>query len=245
MTRPLIGLSCRFDPKEKSDYLEDDYARAVYHSGGDPVLIPRIEDRAYIQRIAQHLDGLLLPGSDTDVDPQRYGQSPGPHLGPIDVVRDTVDSTLLEIADARKTPVLAICYGVQILNVTLGGTLIQDIPSTIETEIRHRRENRQESIPTHPLILAQESSLLAALAAQKKVLVNSSHHQALDEIAPQLEVLAWAPDGIVEAVRLNDSSHFVLGVQWHPERDFEDQPFSQAIFRKFVEYAKIARSKKE
>lgn len=227
------------DSEKRKFYLHDGYARAVYQSGGDPLLIPLLDDPDYIRRIGSHLHGVVLPGSDTDVDPKRYLQEPNPRIGLVNPLRDAVDSTLLEVAFSKRMPVLAICYGVQILNVQLGGTLLQDIPSQIGTDIRHERDTESEPRPTHPIIFSEQPSILWELASSARPIVNSSHHQALDEVSQQLEILAWAPDGIVEAVRLKDPQHFVLGVQWHPERDFEDNEFSEAIFRKFLDYVKI------
>lgn len=238
--RPLIGMTCRMDTAKHTHYLDDAYARAVYRCGGDPFLIPLIDDTGYIRRVAHGLHGILLPGSDSDVDPRRYHQSPHESLGASNPLRDQADATLLDIGFSQSIPILAVCYGIQILNVQLGGTLIQDIPSFLDTELRHDSQTDSEPPPTHPIIRGKTAALLEELTQEKKPIVNSAHHQALDEVSPQLEILAWAPDGVVEAVQLKDADHFVLGVQWHPELTFEQDRFSRAIFQKFLEHAELA-----
>ncbi|MBI4444516.1 MAG: type 1 glutamine amidotransferase [Acidobacteria bacterium] len=234
--RPLIGMTCRRDPSKKRLYLQEAYSRAISELGGDPCLIPLIDDRGYLERIAARVSGILLPGSSTDVSPLLYGQSAHPALRTVDPLRDRVDLWLLDCAFKLRLPVLAICYGVQILNVHQGGSLIQDLPSMVDSPYWHDPPGDGDQPVTHPLLLGSDPGPFAAVSAEQPE-VNSSHHQALDEVASSLRILAWAPDGIVEAVQLQERDHFVLGVQWHPERDYQHNTLSRILFEQFVHFA--------
>ncbi|MGI8782314.1 MAG: gamma-glutamyl-gamma-aminobutyrate hydrolase family protein [Acidobacteriota bacterium] len=225
---PLIGIPCRHDPDKHTFYLHRAYSEAVREAGGTPLMIPLLTGSDYLRHVAGLFDGILLPGSDSDVDPARYGQTPHPQIGRLDAERDAVDWFLLQHSFDRKTPLLGICYGLQALNVFLGGSLVQDIASERQTELQHSGKDRR-----HPVVCS-EGTPLRELAGAERVEVNSSHHQSLDRVAESLEVLARAPDGVIEAVRLPSNDHFVLGVQWHPERGYSQDGFSQRIFDAFI-----------
>lgn len=177
-------------------------------------------------------DGLLLPGG-PDVLPRYYGEvNRFPSQTQIDPDRDFLEFSLLEEALERDLPILAICRGVQLLNVFLGGSLYQDIPTEYPTPILHRRTSKNDPLPRHPVwfqLGVPERYRIPSYWVE----VNSSHHQALRRIAPHLEVGGWAPDGIVEMVWM-PGARFVLGVQWHPERD-PDCSVSTLIRTKFIE----------
>jgi putative glutamine amidotransferase len=230
--RPLIGVTMRLYEPENSFYLRRFYAEAVEAAGGAPVYIPLIPRRESLAALADRLDGLLLSGSNSDCDPARYGEEPHPKLGDVTPERDETDLALLELAEARAMPVLAICFGLQSLNVARGGSLIQDIESQIANPIKHE-QGQPARRPSHHIAI-EPDSLLAELAGQSNVRVNSSHHQAIQRLGQNLRVIARAPDGVIEAVQDARGDRFVLGVQWHPEAGWEHDPLSQAIFQRFV-----------
>jgi putative glutamine amidotransferase len=231
---PIIGLPARMDPGTDSQYLSRQYADAVCAAGGTPVILPLLDDPRAIRHLVENLDGILLTGSSSDIDPNRYGVSREPGCGPVQPLRDETDFMLLEVALERKKPVLAICFGMQSLNVFMGGTLIQDIMSSKpETRIRHMAPE-SEGRPSHDVeILA--GSILETLAEGEPPRVNSTHHQALDRLGSGLEVIARAPDGIVESVRGIAGDGFILGVQWHPEKSFGYDALSTNIFKLFLQ----------
>ena len=182
--RPRIGITMRLELQTGRFYLGRDYSEAVEASGGVPVHISLIPKREYIAEVLADLDGILLPGSNTDVDPHYYGEEPHHRLGPVIPVKDETDMLVLDEAERLNLPVLAICFGMQILNVVRGGTLVQDIESQIKGSIKH-----EQGVPatrnSHSLKIAK-GNLLSDLAAVKnakdQIRVNSSHHQALAKV---------------------------------------------------------------
>jgi putative glutamine amidotransferase len=180
----------------------------------------------------EDLDGMLLPGSDSDIDPLRYGAEPHPNLGSVHPVKDETDLLVLKELEKRKLPLLAICFGMQALNVSRGGTLIQDIPSQLPEAIKHQQGAPRDR-QSHAIKLA-ESSLLLSLASSQQVLVNSHHHQAVDKVGRDLIATAWTSDGLIEAVEDPRPERFALGVQWHPELGWQRDQLSQALFEHFI-----------
>lgn len=233
--RPLIGITTRLDLRNDTFYLRRYYAEAVAAAGGSPVYLPLLADREALIDLAARLDGVLLSGSDSDLDPALYGEEPHARLGPVVPERDAVDLLLLEIIEARKLPLLAICFGIQSLNVSRGGTLIQDIESQVVSAYKHEQgapyDRESHSIEIEP------ESLLARLAGARIARVNSTHHQAIKEPGRNLKVVARAKDGVIEAVEDQRADRFLLGVQWHPEVGWERNELSARIFRAFVEAA--------
>lgn len=229
--RPLIGIIERLNA-EDTFYLRRYYSEAVEAAGGVPVHIPLIPNQEYLSALFDRLDGLVFSGSDSDLDPALYGEEPHPKLGPVIPERDQTDLKLLELAEAHALPVLAICFGMQSLNVSRGGTLIQDIESQVANPIKHE-QGQVYSRPSHSVKL-ETDSLLAQLAGTDSVRVNSSHHQAIATVGRDLKVIGSAPDGVIEAVIDARPDRFVLGVQWHPEVAWQQDQLSQAIFGKFV-----------
>jgi len=234
-SRPTIGIPCRFNTGESRYELRETYADAVYAAGGAPLLIPLIPELDYISSILDRLDGVCLSGAGNDIDPLRYGREPHAGLGLVIPRRDSTDLLLLAEAEGRQLPVLAICFGIQSLNVYRGGTLIQDIPSEAPGALKHMQEGEYKR-NSHSVNLA-EGSLLAELAGGTTALVNSYHHQAIDTVGKDLEAIAWAPDSIVEAVINKRPGQFVLGVQWHPEVTWETDTLSRVIFGRFIQEA--------
>jgi len=234
--RPIIGIPCRYNWNTFYYELRETYAEAIYAAGGTPLLLPLIAEADYIESVMAHVDAIALSGAVNDVDPLRYGHEPRPKLGPVVPRRDETDMLLLAAAEARQLPVLAICFGIQSLNVYRGGTLIQDIDSEVKEPLKHMQGDlfwrRSHSINV------TEDSLIARLAESTHTTVNSHHHQAIDIVGRDLEPIAWAPDGVIEAVINTRPEQFVLGVQWHPEVGWQDDLLSQALFNHFTAVAR-------
>ena len=234
-SRPLIGITTRLGP-EDTFYLRRYYAEAVEGAGGAPVYIPLIPDRKYLSALCERLDGLMLSGSNSDLDPVYYGEEPHQKLGAVLPERDETDLILLEVAERRAMPVLGICFGMQSLNVARGGSLIQDLTSQAPEAIKHE-QGQTINRPSHHIRI-EAGSLLAELAGSDAARVNSSHHQAVNQVGRDLRVIARAPDEVIEAIIDTRSDRFALGVQWHPEIGWEKDKFSQAIFKRFIEAAR-------
>ena len=218
------------------------YERAVERAGGEPVRIPLDKTPAEILQIIAHCDGVLLPGSNADVDPSKFGAPRAARTAAGDPGRNAVDELLLQDAFHQRKPILGICYGLQSLNVYRAGSLIQHIPDFLPEELRARVNHEAgKTIPiAHTVEIAIDSRLAEILGRKDKPVlpVNSSHHQSADTVGDGLRIAARCPDdGIVEALEGTAPDHFVLAVQWHPERSVaEDEP-SRAIFRALIEAA--------
>lgn len=213
------------------------YLDALRACGAEPLVIPLTESQARVAQLLSGVQGILLPGSRYDVDPQRYGADRIPECGDSDAGRTAVDELFLQDAFNLRKPVLAICHGTQTLNVWRNGTLIQDL----KTAVNHRPG--RDVIEAHPVHIAPGSRLAAIVpsaaqnerASAAQIHVNSSHHQAILHPGDNLRVTAVSPgDGVIEAIELDSPDHFVVGVQWHPERTFTQSAFSRDIFSAFL-----------
>jgi len=216
--------------------LNDAYVRALEAVGVVPLVTPPLE-ASLAGPVLDRVDALLLTGGE-DVDPSRFGAAPHPALGPVHAARDAWELALVEAARERRMPILAICRGVQLLNVALGGTLVQDIPSERPTPIDHEAAGRRAE-RVHAVEVTRESRLARALGVDDPTSdFNSSHHQSIDRPADSLRVVARSPDGIVEGVETDDD-WWLLGVQWHPE-ELVDTPESwdRNLFAAFAEEAR-------
>jgi putative glutamine amidotransferase len=231
-TRPRIGITMRLELETERFYLSRHYSEAVEAAGGVPVHISLIPRADYILAAMADLDGVLLPGSDSDIDPLRYGAEPHPNLGSVHPVKDETDLLVLDEIEKRGLPLFAICFGMQSLNVARGGTLIQDIPSQFPQAIKHQQGAPRDR-PSHAVEL-HDPSLLSRLAANRPALVNSHHHQAIERVGRDLTATAWTSDGLIEAVEDSRPDRFALGVQWHPELGWKDDPLSQSLFDSFI-----------
>ena len=228
--KPLIGLTCRWEPEQDWYYLSRDYTKAVAEAGGLPVRIPLIPDIAV--ELSERLDAFVLCGSASDLDPARYGQPQHPEVHMVHPDRDATDHRVLQHAFRERKPVLGICFGMQSLNVFLGGTLIQHVPDAIPNALEHK--DRQ----TRHLVTLKPGGKIADWAGEiREVSVNSTHHQCVERPGRGLRVTALAPDGVIEALEGGFPGHFVLGVQWHPERIREAEPLSARIFAELVQAA--------
>lgn len=233
--RPRIGLTMRLELETRRFYLGRDYSEALEAAGAVPVHMPLIPDADYVREAVGDLEGILLPGSDTDVDPAYYSEGPHRNLGRVIPEKDITDRLVLEEAEKRGIPVLAICYGMQALNVYRGGSLIQDIASQVENSLKH-----QQGVPlernSHRIEIAA-AGILARLTTDREVSevkVNSHHHQAISKIGSNLTATAHAEDGIIECIEDTRDDRFVFGVQWHPELSWRSDVLSKAIFYRFV-----------
>jgi putative glutamine amidotransferase len=217
------------------------YLDAVREAGGEPVRIELDLTPSEVMKQIEDCDGILLPGSRADVDPQKYGEARHEKTAPADAKRDRVDRVLLQDAYDLHKPVLGICYGLQSLNVYRAGTLVQHIESAINHSAGREVAN------AHSVDVVPGSKLAGILGAStgggRRLPVNSSHHQSADSVGDGLRVIAHSvEDGVVEAVEGTAPGHFVLAVQWHPERSVHDEPQlaepARAIFRAFIQAAR-------
>jgi putative glutamine amidotransferase len=229
-----------------ADYAEralPQYAQAVVMAGGEPVRIPLDGSPAEVMKLVAGCDAVLLPGSRADVDPAKYEAVRHPSTAQADPKRNRVDELLLQDAYRKRKPVLGICYGLQSLNVYRMGTLLQDISQQIppEKQTVNHEAGRKVAV-AHTVEVDPRSRLSKVLESTSgpgmAIPVNSSHHQAAATPGDGLRVAAHCPqDGIIEALEGTSPDHFVLAVQWHPERSLEDER-SRAIFRALVEAAR-------
>ncbi len=205
-------------------------------AGGLPLLVPAIGGRVDPDDLLDGLDGLLLSGSPSNVEPHHYGGPPAPAASAADPARDATTLPLIRRAIARAVPLLAICRGVQELNVALGGSLHQEVHG-LSGRLDHRSDKtvsaQERYAPAHEVILTPGGTLQALLGGVERISVNSLHGQAIDRLAPGLAVEASAPDGTIEAVRVAGAPGFVLGVQWHPEWRVLEHPISRRLFAAF------------
>ncbi len=235
--RPRIGLTMRLELETRRFYLGRDYCEALEAFGAVPFHICLIPDKKYIAEAMKNLDGILLPGCNSDVNPLLYGEEPHPKLGSVISEKDETDLLVLTEAEKLKMPVLAICFGMQILNVFRGGSLFQDIESQIPDCIKHEQgvpQNRN----SHSMIVEKKSfisSLIAETGSEKKIGVNSSHHQSIKNVGNNLIITGRANDTVVECIEDTRKNRFNFGVQWHPELSWRTDSLSNKIFETFVE----------
>jgi putative glutamine amidotransferase len=233
--------------QEYSERAIPQYEQAVKLAGGEPVRIPLDRSAADVMSLVEQCDAVLLPGSKADVDPAQFKAERSPHTAPADPKRDAVDYLLLEDAYAAHKPVLGICYGLQSLNVYRAGSLVQHIPEFLPQEMRGKVNHEAgKNVKVAHKVTVEPASMLASIvvrsAPEEAVAVNSSHHQSADAIGEGLRIVArCSEDGIVEALEGTAPDHFVLAVQWHPERSVEDDESSRGIFRMLVEAAEKRR----
>lgn len=231
MKKPRIAIP---EPTSRDAAYNDrawpQYARAVEESGGVAVKIPLAATQSEAARLVASCEGVLLPGSGADVNPEKYGEEPAPKCGPADPAREAIDELLMQDASNLHKPLFGICYGFQAWNVWRGGALIQDL----KTSVNHKpgREVRN----AHNVAVA-EGSRIGEITGQQDLTVNSSHHQGLARPGDGLAAVARSSeDGLIEAVESLDEQ-FVIAVQWHPERSFEYDAASKALFTAFVQAA--------
>jgi putative glutamine amidotransferase len=238
---PLIGLTTYSRPAQFGDDqvelngLTFPYIDAIRLAGGIPLLIPHGAEETELRSLVGRLDGLILPGGE-DVDPREYGKVEIPECGRIDRRRDRLELSLARIAIEKQLPMLAICRGHQVLNVALSGTLWQDLSTQLPESQPHSCFHlEKQNLLAHEVELVA-GSLLHAIFGVERIGTNSSHHQAIRELAPGLVITGRAPDGVVEAVEM-PAHPFALGLQWHPERMVLDHPRMLRPFEALVQAA--------
>jgi len=247
--KPLVGISCctkQFGVFGMPNHAASNtYVRATDQIvGAVPVLIPANGDHTDVETLLDRLDGIMLTGSRSNVQPSLYGGPPHPEGIPEDPARDGATLPLIRAAIARGVPLLAICRGFQELNVALGGTLyqrLQDLPDRIDHSAPMHPNARVRQGKAH-LMRVVPGSWLHRIAGAREIAVNSLHNQGIDRLAPGLIAEGFAPDGTIEAVRVATTAGFAVGVQWHPEYDFERDPISRRIFEAFSDAVAERRS---
>ncbi len=243
--RPLIGITAADVYAERGKLYHRAYALnafAVADAGGLPVYIPPGLEESVLRDVYERVDAVLLPGG-PDVDPVIYGQERHPETKIIDAPRDALELTLTRWLVEDDRPLFGICRGHQVMNVALGGTLVQDIPSQVETTLTHDLPDEYpRSTRLHTVDIKPESRL-ASILGTTQVVVNSLHHQSVQAPAPGVDFTAYAPDGIVEALEVPDK-RFILSVQWHPEDLYEDDGMMKRLFTEFVNAARESAARK-
>jgi putative glutamine amidotransferase len=257
--RPRVGVPYRTLAEEAAGNHTKhvEYCHAIREAGGEPVAISLQLGDAELKKLARRLDAYVLPGSPADVDPALYGAARNPKCGDADAARERTDYALLEDAFANVKPVLAICYGAQILNVRLGGTLYQDIESELPGSLNHTKDGVPKGAPdpVHDATIEPGGELgqMAAACGLEKSAdgfaahVNTSHHQSIRDVGHGLRAVARAPDGVIEAVEHEPHKHWVLGVQWHPERPTHEKlgdEFSEFLFRTLIQATRTAAARR-
>ena len=234
---PLVGVttSITVDQTPERAYVNSAYLHAVQQAGGVPVLLPPQLSKASLERLARGLDALVLTGGG-DMDPACFGETPHPTLYDVAPARDALETSVTHVALDRKTPILAICRGIQVLNVALGGSLYQDVTTEPGTEIPHSQKEARDQA-THKVTVTPGSRLARVLGTDD-VEVNSFHHQVVKSLGRGLTAVAWAPDQLIEGVELDDDARFVLGVQWHPEHLVGNSEHARRLFAALVAAAR-------
>ncbi|MGX7204420.1 gamma-glutamyl-gamma-aminobutyrate hydrolase family protein [Enterococcus pingfangensis] len=238
MKKNIIGIAANqlyqnnqafFD--QQLTYTPQGFIDGVHHAGGIPIVLPISEPELASDYVAT-IDKLLLAGGQ-DVTPFLYEEEPHPKLGPTSTERDSFEMALIKEAIRQNKPIFTVCRGTQLLNVTLGGTLYQDLSQYPKWEVKHDMFPTVPDFGLHSITVKANSTLAPLFGEQAKV--NSYHHQAIKDLAESLVPIAWAPDGIVEAVESRDKNTKILGVQWHPELTRKKDPKEQSLFDYFVQ----------
>lgn len=239
---PLIAITCSrltggawgvYSLGHFMDYTFSDYSQAILKAGGAPVIIPAAQDRKSLEAILGSVQGLILSGG-PDIHPRCYGEEPLAALGEVDEALDRMEILAAKLALEMDLPLLGVCRGIQVLNVALGGTLFQDIASQVPDSICHTPKT-DKAVNTHTVRI-EPGSRLRRIFGRREFWVNGKHHQAVKSLAPGLVAAARARDGIVEAVEFQEK-RFAIGVQWHPEGTWREDPFSKKLFDAFVQEA--------
>jgi putative glutamine amidotransferase len=256
--RPRVGVPYRTSAEEAAGNhaKHAEYCNAIRNAGGEPVAVSLQLGDAELKKLASSLDAYVLPGSPADVNPALYGAARSPKCDDPDPARERTDYALLDDAFAKTKPVLAICYGAQILNVRLGGTLFQDIESELPDSLNHTKEGIAKGAPdpVHDAVIVSGGELgqIAAATGLEQsgdgfwARVNTSHHQSIRDVGHGLIVAARAPDGVIEAVEHEPHKHWVVGVQWHPERPTHDKmgdALSEVLFRALIQATRTASAR--
>lgn len=229
--KPIIGLTAEVT-EEKLTRLKNSYVCAIADTGGIPIPLPYTDNAETLADFIALCDGFVFTGG-ADIDPAYFGEEVKSTCGKIYEYRDQFELALFSRVMESKKPVLAICRGMQVINVALGGTLYQDIPTEYETELLHK-QTAPSGVPWHDVLISQGSVLQALSQGKAHMTANSFHHQAIKNVAKELSVTAVAEDGIVEAFT-HDTHPYLRGYQWHPERLYTFDADNRRIFEEFIE----------
>jgi len=230
MEKPIIALTPLWDEEKGSIWMVPEYMQGIEEAGAVPVILPLTSTEAVLKQAASVFDGFLFTGG-PDMHPKFYGQEVAEHCGEICDKRDQMEACIFREAVINlKKPALGICRGIQVINIMLGGTLYQDVPTELPSKISHR-QGPPYDVPAHNVRLIPDSPLYK-LAGKECLEVNSSHHQGINKVAKGLEVMALSDEGLVEAVYMPDHP-FLWGVQWHPECSLKYE-ISRKIFSSFL-----------
>lgn len=237
--RPIIGITC--NSLDSSNSISSSYFSAIENAGGTSIILPNTRNDSCIMDFIGLIDGLLLAGG-VDIDPLYFGEEPRPLMGKIDIDRDYFEMRLIPEALKVDMPILGVCRGIQILNVAMGGTLYQDISMSSKSILKHRQD-APSSYATHTIDVQPESQLLKILG-KSTIRTNSFHHQAIKEAAPGLFISAFARDGIIEGVESTNHT-YVIGVQFHPEQMWFNNPPITNLFIRYISAAKAYRQRQK
>lgn len=231
MKKPVIGIMPLIDTQKESYWMLPGYMDGLRQAGALPLMLPLTSDETELQQIVDICDGFLFTGGQ-DVSPSLYHAPLSEQCGECCPARDKMEAGLFQIAYEKDKPILGICRGIQIINVLLGGTLYQDLPTEHPSETQHHQSPPYD-LPCHRVSIKTDSALYELLQ-KDSLLVNSYHHQAIKELSPHLTAMAYSPDGLVEAVSAPDKK-FLWALQWHPEFSYLSDENSRTIFKQFVE----------
>lgn len=233
---PVIGISSSVVDHGDipSVHVHQKYITSVIQAGGVPVVIP-LGDDEMAKIIVSKCDGIILSGGE-DVDPHSYGEDPDPKLRKTNAARDEMELAVVKYAKEHKKPLFGICRGIAMLNAALGGTVIQDIEKNDDEAIKHYQKAERPN-PTHEITVS-EGSKLEGILGSRTVRVNSMHHQAAGQLAPDVIATAKASDGVVEAIEGTDKDWYVLAVQWHPEEMAAEDEAMHNLFKTFIDECK-------
>lgn len=232
--KPVVGVVPLFDEARESIWMIPGYMDMLVACGALPVILPFVSEPRDVERQLELVDGVLVTGGQ-DVSPYLYGERALPECGTPYAKRDLLDQELIRQCRATRMPLLGICRGIQIINVTYGGTLWQDLPSQRPSDLDHAMRPPYDRV-AHEVTFKPGSRLADAMGCNR-LGVNSYHHQGVKDVAPGLEAVAWATDGLVEALR-DPTQDFMLGVQWHPELSWRVDPHQKHLVSAFVAAAR-------
>ena len=232
--RPVIGISDTYRDGTNAA-VPRSYVNAVLLNGGIPVVVPLMYDDNELIALLNSLDGVIFTGGE-DFDPSYYNERPIPQMGTVNAPRDRFDIKLLNLAAERGVPILGICRGVQLINIAFGGSLYQDLPAQYhDTSIRHRQ--RQTNTEASHAVVVEENTVFLDIVKDRMLMVNSSHHQAVKDVARGFRVAGKSPDNVVEVIEKIDDNNWILGVQFHPEMRVNNDIAMRRIFQCFIEEA--------
>lgn len=235
MGKPVIGIIPLVDQERESLWMLPGYMNGIEQAGGIPIMLPLTSDKDDLQQMTRELDGFVFTGGQ-DISPNLYSEKTTPMCGQRCRERDDMEAVLFRLVYEMDKPILGICRGIQYINVIMGGTLYQDLPSEHPSRTVHCQKPPYD-IPVHAVSIMEESPLYGLLK-KKNLMVNSYHHQAVKRLAPKLAVMAVSEDGVIEAVCI-PKKKFIWGIQWHPELSCLVDESSREIFSEFIRRAKL------